>query len=224
MAESLDMQRHSLRQAGRNINDGLSAVQVAEGAAREGIQLIKRMREIAIQAANGTVDSVQRVYLQNETDELGLQALSIVGGTEFNGFVLANGSTTNMVLQIGIDNATNDRLTLQFGDMSPSALGINGFSVLSQTSAQAALTALDLALTSVTGIMAEYGEAVNRLGFALNHTESYSESLNAAESRVRDADFAVESAEMVKNQIMSDAATAALAQANQISRGVIKLL
>lgn len=226
IAEDLDMQQGSLRQAGRNINDGISMIQVAESSTNEVSNILKRMRELAVQASTGTVDTVQSGFIDAEFDELSAQIDSIAGNTSFNGFALADGTVTNRTLQIGIDNVTSDRSKVVFGDLSAATLGVDtaGIDLSNQVGAQTALAVFDGALSSVAGYRANYGEAENRLNYALNHTETYKESLAAAESRIRDADFAVESAEMVKNQIMTDASTAVLAQANQVNRSVVALL
>jgi flagellin len=228
VAENLDAQTRSLAVAKRNANDGISMIQVAEGASNEVATLIKRMRELAVQSSSETLASTERTYLVTEFDELKSEMDRIAATTEFNGIALtqgtANGSATNLSIQVGAYNTTDDRITVDLGDLQATALGLQSTAVSSVANAQTAITNLDTALNTVNTQRATYGAAQNRLDSAVRSIDTYTQSLTAAQSQIRDADFAHEAAQMAKQQIMQQAGTAILAQANNLNIGVLRLL
>jgi flagellin len=228
VAENLDAQTRSLTVAKRNANDGISMIQVAEGATNEVANLLKRMRELAVQSSSETLASVERNYLVTEFDELKSEMDRIAVTTEFNGVGLtrgtASGSATNLSIQVGANNTTDDRITVALGDLQATALGLQSTAVSSVANAQTAIDNLDTALNTVNSQRATFGAAQNRLDSAVRSIETYTQNLTAAESQIRDADFAHEAAQMAKQQIMQQAGTAVLAQSNNLNAGVLRLL
>ncbi len=226
VAENLSASYRSGRVAMRNINDGVSVVQIAEGATSETVNIVKRMRELAVQSASETLDDDERQYIQEEYVQLADEIDRIAQSTEFNGTALGDGTLTQLDVQVGINNTTNDRITINVGDLRTTVIGIDTASVdlSTATGAQAAMDTLDTALDSVSSYRSTYGAVQNRLGSALRNMETYTENLAAAESQIRDADFAYETAEMAKDQILQQAGVSILAQANIINQGALSLL
>ena len=215
--------------AKRNANDGIAVIQVAEAATNEVANILKRMRELAVQSSSETLESTERAYIQTEYTQLESEIDRIADVTEFNGINLANrtDSTSALSVQVGMYNTSDDRLSVTFGNLSSgvSGMGINGtVSLNSAGSAQAAIDKIDTALNTVNTYRSTYGAVQNRLESAIRSLDTYSENLSAAESQIRDADFAHEAAEMSKQQIMQQAGTAILAQANQINQGALRLI
>ena len=237
VAENLDAATRGLNVARRNVNDGLGLLQIAEGATNEVANNLKRMRELAVQSASETLDSTERQYIQTEYAQLESEIHRIANITEFNGVGISRGAATNasgkvgltsLDVQVGIHDTTDDRITIQLGNLTTGASGLgltnNTVSLASSASAQAALARIDTALDSVNTYRATFGALQNRLDSTLRNLETYSENMRAAESQIRDADFAHEAAEMSKLQIMQQAGTAVLGQANQINQGAVRLL
>ena len=223
MSENMDAETRSLRQAQRNTNDGISLIQTAEGATSEVADMLKRMRELAVQSASGTLDSDSRGYADEEFKSLRTEIERIADTTEFNGLKLGNAGATFKV-QVGIDASTNSQIGIKTGDLNIAALGINASAVDSEANARTAMTALDAALKSVNGYRSDYGSVQNRLESALNNLGTYTENLAAATSTIRDADFAHETAELSKYQIMQQAGISVLGQANGLSSGALRLI
>jgi len=227
ISEHLRAQIRGLKQAVRNANDGISMVQVAEGSLNEISSILIRLRELAVQAASDTVGPVERQFLNLEYQQLTQEIDRIADGTEFNKTKLLNGTGAIFEIQIGTGNDPNiDRITFDASsvDANVSALGINLTSVNDQASAQNSLSALDSAITSVSGMRAEFGAIQNRLQSVTNNLEVSIENVSAANSRVRDTDIAAETAELAKNNILMQAGTSVLAQANQSSSIALNLL
>jgi flagellin len=229
VAENLDAGVRSLGMAKRNANDGIAVVQVAEGATNEVAEVLKRMRELAVQSSSETLESTERTYVQAEYEQLHSEIDRIADVTEFNGLKLTNATNTTLGVQVGMYNTTDDRISVDFGDISTSGtsgLGLATASVglASVASAQAAIDSIDNALDTVNTYRSTYGAVQNRLDSAIRSLDTYSENLKAAESQIRDADFAHEAAEMSKQQIMQQAGTAILGQANQINQGALRLI
>jgi len=226
VAENLDASVKSLRQAARNTNDGISVIATAEGATTEVVNVLKRMRELAVQSSSDTLDDDERAYIQDEYEQLAGEVDRIANVTEFNGVALSEGTNTQIDVQVGINNTANDRITITLGDLRGTVLGIDTatLDLSSSTGAQSALDALDTALDTVGGYRSDLGAVENRLDSSLNNLEIYTENLEAAESRIRDADFAYETAEMSKNQIMQQAGVSVLAQAKSLTAGALSLL
>jgi flagellin len=235
VAENLEAEQMSLRQAQRNTNDGISVIQTAEGATDEVSDILKRMRELAVQSSSETLANTERAYIQDEFTQLSDEVDRISQVTEFNGIALANGaaglsSDNKMDVQVGIHNSSNDRIEVSLGDLRASTLGVadsggtGEISLNTVASAQAAITQLDAAIDTVNKYRSQYGSVQNRLESALNNLEVYTENVASSESRIRDADFAYETAEMSKFQVMQQAGVAILGQANGLSQGALRLI
>jgi flagellin len=227
VAENLEAASRSARVAMRNTNDGISVVQTAEGATSEVGNILKRMRELAVQSSSETLDTTERGYIQDEFTALTAEVDRIAQVTEFNGLNLTDGtSNTSLAIQVGVNNTANDRISITMGDLTSSTLGVGTtqMSLNSVASAQSAITDLDTALNSVNGYRSSYGAVQNRLTDSLVNLEVYSENLVAAESRIRDADFAHETAEMAKLQIMQQAGLSVLSQTGAAQQGVLSLI
>jgi flagellin len=226
VAENLDMEYRGVRQAMRNANDGVSVVNIAEASANEVGNIIKRMRELAVQSSSGTLATTERSYIQTEFLELTSEIDRIADTTEFNGVKLANGVGTSVDVQVGVNNTANDRISITLGDLTAVAgLGIAAtVSMSTAVKAQAALTVIDGAMNKVNGFRANFGAVQNRFESALRNLDTYSENILAGQSRIRDADFAYETAASAKNQILQQSGVAVLAQANQLNQAALRLV
>jgi flagellin len=226
VAESLNAQSASGRVAMRNTNDGISVIQTAEGAMDSVGDIISRMRELAVQSSSETLADDERAYIQDEFEQLSLEIDRIASSTNFNGNSLTDGTTTALDVQVGVMNTANDRITITLNDLTASTLGVDtaGVDLSSAAGAQAAIDTFDTALDSVSSYRSELGAAQNRLDSALSNMETYVENLEGAESQIRDADFAFETAELAKNQILQQAGVSVLAQAKAMNQGVLSLL
>ncbi|SVB31655.1 uncharacterized protein METZ01_LOCUS184509 [marine metagenome] len=236
VSEGLRSDIRALRQAVRNASDGISLMNVTEGALNEQAGILIRLRELASQAATGTVGSTERQTIQLEFSALRSELDRITATTEFNGTKLIDGtlassvsdSNRHVLIQIGIDNSVNSRLNLnsQLGleAVTSTTLSIDTLSV---TAAAQALTALDKindAISSITSSRGKVGAVQNRLTKSIANLSVSVENLTAAESSIRDADIAEEVAELTRNQILVQTATAMVGQANLIPQSVLQLL
>ncbi len=225
ISEDFKASIRSLDQAKRNANDGVSLVQTADGALKEVSGLLTRMREISVQSRNGTVNTTQRGYLNDEFGSLRSEIDRIVNTTEFNGVSLLDGDqAAGLAFQVGTGTTTDDRLTVSIATSSSSALGIGTSSISSTSGADTAIAALDTAIERVSTRRAGLGAMQNRLGTTMSNLETYSTNLSAANSRIVDVDVAEETAQLTKNQILMQAGTAMLAQANQGPSMALSLL
>jgi len=227
VAENLEATSRSAAVAMRNTNDGISLLSTAEGATQEVGNILKRMRELAVQSSSETLDDDERAYIQDEFTELTEEVDRIADVTEFNGVQLSDGTLTAGVdVQVGTDGSADSRINIELGDITASTLGVDTGSVdlSSSTAAQTAIGTIDTAIDAVSSYRSKYGAVENRLNSALNNLEVYSTNLQAAESNIRDADFAYETAEMSKNQIMQQASTAVLAQAKGMTGAAVQLI
>jgi flagellin len=231
VSEQLRTQVRGLNMGSRNIQDGIALINIAEGALIEVESMIQRIRELCIQAANDTLTSVERGYIGIEVDQLKNEVDRIVAGTQYNSQRLLNGvdpwGTTGGVLHIGPNNdPTADSLTYQIDPMDTVSLAIDGANLLvdTQVNATAGISTLDNALMSVNALRADLGAMTNRLEHALTNQENQEQNMQAAESVIRDADFALETTQFTRNQILSQSSTAMLSQANMIPQSVLSLL
>lgn len=226
VAENLSAASQSGRQAMRNTNDGISLLQTAEGATGEVANILKRMRELAIQSSSDTLDVDERQYIEDEFTAMVGEVERISQVTEFNGVALTNGTAPTINVQVGINNTGNDRIGITMGDLRATVLGIDTGSVTlaTVTGARSAIAIFDTALDSVNSYRSGFGAAQNRLESSLRNMEVYVENISAAESRIRDADYAYETAEMAKHQILQQAGISVLSQANTINQGVLSLI
>jgi flagellin len=227
VAENLEATSRSASVAMRNTNDGISLLSTAEGATQEVGNILKRMRELAVQSSSETLDDDERAYIQDEFTELTEEVDRLADVTEFNGVQLTDGTLTAGVdVQVGTDGTADSRINIELGDITASTLGVDTGSVDLSTAgaAQTAIGTIDTAIDAVSSYRSKYGAVENRLNSALNNLEVYSTNLQAAESNIRDADFAYETAEMSKNQIMQQASTAVLAQAKGMTGAAVQLI
>ncbi len=228
----MNAQIKSINQAIRNAQDGISVVQTAEGGMNEIHSILTRMRELAQQASTGTLASSDRTALNNEFDALKSEITRISDTTEFNGLKLINGelSGTGVSLQVGIQNTANDRIQItggSFGDIDASSLGLTTAacsSIETAANAQSMLTQVDSAISTVSTRRGNLGGVQNRLGSTISNLEIAGENLTAANSRIQDADFAIETANLTRNQIILQAGVAVLAQANVMPQYALSLL
>ena len=218
-----------LKQADRNANDNISLVQTAEGALNEVGGIVTRMRELAVQSANeGTMDTTERGYLHQEFNLLRSELDRIVNVTEYNGQKLIDGSisssTTQLDFQVGMNNTANDRISMSLASTSSTGLGLNDDSLATSSQAQAAITALDSALKTINTERSTRGATQNRLQMTISNLGNMYENMAASNSRLKDVDVAEESAAFSRNQIISQAATSMLAQANQLPQSALSLI
>jgi flagellin len=228
ISENLRGQIRSQNQASRNANDGVSLIQTAEGALNETSAILVRMRELAQQASTGTVGTTEKGYVQAEFAKLSSEIDRIASTTEFNGTKLLDGSistnATKMDFQIGTRNTGNDRIGITVGNMNSSSMGLSSVTVDTAANAQSALTSIDTAIASVSSTRGDLGATQNRLQSTINNLQVAIENTSAAESRIRDVDVAAETATMTRNNILTQAGTAILAQANQAPQAALSLL
>ena len=235
ISERLRSDIRALRQAGRNANDGVSLINITEGALNEQGSLLIRLRELASQAATGTTGSTERATIQLEFNSLRNEIDRITNTTEFNGQKLIDGSlassiaaTSQVFIQIGIDSNANSRINLNeqldLKAVTSSALSIDSLSVKTADEALTALDGISEAISTVTATRGQVGAVQNRLMRSISNLSISVENLSAAESQIRDADIAEEVALLTRNQIMVQASTAMVGQANLIPQSVLQLL
>lgn len=227
ISENLKAQIRGLGQAERNAQDGISLVQIAEGALAEVSNILIRLRELSVQAASDTIGNTERKFLNVEFEQLTSEIDRIANSTEFNRVPLLNGTGAVFDIQIGTRNdPISDRLTFDASsaDVNVAALGLNLASVADKISSQNSLAAIDQAIISVSGIRADFGALQNRLQSTINNIQVSIENLSAANSRVRDTDIAAETAEFTKNNILVTAGTSVLAQANSSTKNALALI
>jgi flagellin len=227
ISERIRASTRSLSQAGRNAQDGISMIQVAEGGTNEISNILVRMRELSIQAASDTIGDKERSFIDKEVQQLRSEIDRIATTTEFNGTKLLNGSGNKLEIQVGINNnAAQDRLVFdaQQQNVGTEALGIEGISTANKESSQVNLAKLDSALTRLNENRSALGALQNRLQSTINNIGTYRENLEAARSRIRDTDMAAETSELTKNNILAQAGISVLGQANANPQQVLKLL
>ena len=235
ISEGVRSDIRTLRQAVRNSNDGVSLINIAEGALNEQGGMLIRLRELASQAATGTTGSTERATIQLEFNALRNEIDRITHTTVFNDQKLIDGSLASSVssanqifIQVGIDNNVNSRINLNeqldLKAITVSALSIDSLSVTGSSGALEALEAINTAIGSVTAIRGQVGSVQNRLVRTISNLNISVENLQAAESQIRDADIAEEVALLTRNQIMVQASTAMVGQANLIPQSVLQLL
>jgi len=217
----------SLRQANRNANDGISMVQVAEGGMNEVGSILTRFRELSIQAASDTIGDKERGFINKEMVQLRSEIDRISQTTEFNGHKLLNGEGKTLEIQVGLHNSPElDRFHFdtQKLNISTAALGVADVNTASKEDAQTNLAKIDSAITRLSENRAEVGALQNRLGSSVTNLGIYEENLSAAKSRIYDVDVASESSELTRTNILAQAGTAVLSQANSNAQGALKLL
>jgi flagellin len=236
VSENLRTQVGGTAQATRNAQDGIAAITIAEGAANEISSVLQRMRELAIQTSNDTLTSVERTYTQQEYTALQSEIDRIAAVTNYNKQkLISNGAVGTRFGAIGagsqlwIDaNSTvgTDSITVNIATLSTALLGVNAGAtdLTSQVHSVSAISILDTAIDSVNRMRADMGAYVNRLEHAINNLNISNTNQQAAESLIRDVDFAAETSRFTRNQILQQSGTAMLAQANAVPQGVLQLL
>jgi flagellin len=231
IANRMDAQARGMNVAIRNANDGISLAQTAEGALGKVTDMMQRMRELAVQAANAANTSADRTSLNAEFTQLAQEVDRTLLSTRFNGQAILAGSAGALQFQIGANNATTDQLTVTTTNMSTAAtitaVTTATTAVITGTTAanaNAMITALDTALDTINSERATYGAVQNRFEAVIANLQISAENQTAARSRIVDADFAKETASLTRAQILQQAGTAMLAQANSAPQGVLSLL
>lgn len=227
ISEKLKAGIRGTMQAKRNAGDGISMIQTAEGGLNEVSNILVRLRELSVQAASDTVGDTERKFTDLEFQSLTEEVNRIAESTEFNGKKLLSGEGDPMDVQIGINNnETLDRISFDPSQSSAktSDIGIEGLSVGTKGDAQGNLEVLDDAISKISGNRAQLGALQNRLQSTISNLEVSTENLSSANSRIRDTDVASETAELARTNILSNSATAMLAQANQSNQGALRLI
>lgn len=222
ISERMRAQIRSFGAAGRNAQDGVSLAQTAEGALQEVSNILTRMRELAVQSANGTLTTTDRTTLDTEFQALVSEIDRIATTTTFNGVQLLDGSTTTLDIQVGINAA--ETISISLTDGTGTTLGVSGLDVTSVGNANTALSALDTAVDTVTTGRGQLGAAQNRMASAIASISNTRENLSAAESRIRDVDVALETSDLTRNSILQQAAVSVLSQANVQPQLALSLL
>lgn len=227
IAERFTSQIRGLGQAIRNANDGISMAQTGEGAMSELTNAMQRMRELAVQSSNGIYNANDRGSLDGEYQQLVKEISRIINATEFNSLGILK-STSEIDFQVGFKSSANDTITLSTSNLitdtaiTPVTDGTSD--ITTSDNALATLAELDTAINRITQLRANYGAAQNRLESTIRNLENVIENQSAARSRIMDADFAAETANLTRTQILQQAGTAMLAQANQLPSNVLNLL
>ena len=222
ISERMRAQIRSLGAASRNAQDGISLVQTAESALAETGTNLARMRELAVQASSGTLNTQDRATIDSEFTALSTEITRIADQTEFNGIKLLNASAGTVNIQVGLDSG--DVIGVANNDNSAGTLGVSTISTTTTTNAQAALTAIDAAIDTVSTNRGSLGAAQNRLQSTFRSILGASENLSSAESRIRDVDVAFETADLTRNSILQQASVSILSQANVQPQLALSLL
>lgn len=224
IVKSLNAQISSMAVAERNTNDGISMLQTADGGAEQVHELLTRMRDLAVQASNGDLQSSDLSNLDTEYQSSLAEIDRISASTKFNGVSLLAGTVATKDFQVGIGTATTDRITVSFGGADASTLGVSGGSLTSFSNAQTAIGKIDTAIQNLSTVREGFGSGINRMNYAVSSLQAQQTNMSAAMSRIQDVDIASETAKMSKNQVLSQAGTAILAQANQAPQLAMQLL
>jgi len=227
ISEKMRSQIRSLGQDIRNANDGISMIQTAEGGMNEVGNILTRFRELSIQASSDTIGDKERSFINKEVTQLGQEIDRIAQSTEYNGRKLLSGEGSPLEIQVGLNNdAKLDRFTYDVAKTNTTggALGVAGLQVSTKEEAQGNLEKIDHAITSLSENRAEMGALQNRLQSSIANLQVYNENLSAGKSRISDVDIASETAELTKNNILTQATTSVLSQANQNAMLAMKLL
>ena len=241
LAQSQTKDIRGLNMATRNAGDGISMAQTAEGALDQMAANLQRINELAIQSANGTYNTAARGGLQKEVDQLTMEIARIIETTEFNGMPLLNSGARDLILQIGFTNESASQINagiLSGGMAKMTGAGSTGIksiitrgigtggaiSIRTQASAQAAITLTRDSIDKISEMRATFGAVMNRFEAVISGNNIYEENLTAARSRIQDADFATETSNLSKQQVLQQAGVASLSQANQSSQVILGLL
>jgi flagellin len=226
ISESMMTQIRSYTVAERNANDAISMVQSAEGALGEVQNIMGRMRELAMQGANGSLTATDRGFLNTEFQQLKAEVNRIQGSAKFNGKQLLSQQSSTIVFQVGLDNTIADQLSVTFGGFGLTTILDSGNSVSGATTSQSltALSTIDSAMDIISQERAKYGASMNRLQITTSSIQTMRTNLSAANSRIRDVDVALETSTLAKNQVLAQAGTSVLAQANKLPEMALNLI
>lgn len=228
ISEKMRRQIRGLTQASLNAQDGISAVQTAEGALNEVHDMLQRMNELAVKSANGTNQSEDRSYIQSEVDALISEIDRVAKTTTFNEQNLLDGSWSNGVdLQVGAEGTSGNRISVSINAMDSAGISVSSLTssgVSSQANAQNAISTIKAAMTAISKQRSDLGAIQNRLEHTINNLDNVVENTTSAESQIRDTDMATEMVKYANNNILAQAGQAMLAQSNQANQGVLSLL
>ena len=224
ISEKMRRQVRGLTQASDNAQDGISAVQTAEGALIEVHDMLQRMNELAVKAANDTLQSSDRGYIKSEINALASEITRTASATQFNNQNLLDGTFTNKNLQVGAETSPMSQINICIEEMSATHIGVNELEVSTYDVAKSALGSIKAALESVSKQRSDLGAIQNRLEHTIKNLDNVVENTQAAESLIRDTDMAEEMVRYSNNNILAQAGQSMLAQANQTNQGVLSLL
>jgi flagellin len=224
ITESMNAQIRSYMVAERNANDGISMAETADGAAAQISSILTRMRELAVQSSNGSLQAADRTNLNTEFTALRSEIDRISNVTQFNGVSLLSGTAAAVSFQVGIGTSTSDQVSVTFGGVTATTLGVNTSAVDTAANAQTAITALDSAIQTLSTTREGFGSGINRLQAAVSNLQSIRTNLSAAHSRIKDVDVAEETAALARSQVLSQAGVSVLAQANASPQLALSLL
>lgn len=225
IASNMTSQIRGSNQAVRNANDAISMAQTAEGVLGQVETNVQRMRELAVQGANASTTTANRSQIKLEMDALGAENKRLVSGSTFNGKNLfSNATDLKFTFQVGSGTTANDQIAMTILKAKFSMATSNAITLGTQTNAQSAMKAFDNDLKSIGTMRAKLGAAQNRFDAVVSSLQTFSENMSASKSRIVDADFASETATLTRNQIIQQAGTAMLSQANQLPQAALSLL
>ena len=226
IANRMTAQVKALDQSVRNANDGISMLQTAEGATKEITNMLQRMRELSVQAANDSYSADDRTAIAGEMTQLTNEITRVASNTQWNGMSILSGGTaySTMTFQVGTEGDATSAITVGFTAMSAGALTISALSVSTSVQAQASIELLDTAITAVDTFRSGLGARINRLTSSADNLANIALNTSASRSQIEDTDYAKATTELAKSQIIQQAATAMLTQANQAPQSVLALL
>lgn len=217
VSENLRSQINGLNMADRNAQNGISALQVAEGTLNEVSSVLQRMRELAVESSSDTLTTTDRGYLNSEFNQLRSEVDRIAGSSEFNSKKLLDGSWTSEQLHIGPNNTSDDKIIIAIDEVSSSAIGIDGSDITDTSTANTAIDTVDTAIGSINSTRSSLGSYVNRLEYSINNIKTSELNITAAESLIRDVDIAQEMYEFTRSQLNMQLGTKALSSSFELS-------
>jgi flagellin len=224
VSESMKSQIRSYTVAERNAGDAISMAQTAEGSLGEVHDILGRMRELAVQSSNGSLTDTDRGYLNTEFGALQSEIGRIQGSAKFNGVSLLNATAASVKFQVGLNNVASDQIDVTFGGVDLTGVAAAGANVSSATGALTAIASIDTAIGSVSSYRSKFGSAMNRLDVATSNIQTMRLNISSANSRIRDVDVASETANLSRNQVLTQAGTSILAQTNQLPQMAFGLM
>ena len=228
LAQAIEFQKEqrSNMAAQRNAHDALSVVQTAEGATGQAGEMLSRMRELSVQASSETINDDQRGMINSEIEQIQYELDRVAGTTNFNGVQLADGTTPELAVRVGTGDGDEDSMDIELADLRADSLGVGAstVNVSTTTGARSSLDAIDTAMENLNEYRSNYGAVHNRLSSAVNTLETGHQNVVEAESRIMDTDFAFETAEAAKSQMLMDVGLAAAGQANRVNQSSVRNL